>query len=368
MKKYDIESTSDKTADVQASVLGESPGGRTRNVAQGTLVKNANEPKAAVKVTLLHQRKKKDDAWADDSSAAFNTLKAGESAKFALSTEETLELYKDLVAWYAIYDEKKIPWGKEEVVVGFPHELLNISGDRAKVLKGLVDNKAYTEEFWKLVRDNAPELATKLGKARLQEEREKALVEFKKGIDELRGERDFWDRFFQDNKWIFGYGLNYQFLGDVEGQPNYGGADVSGKGTQRGDTLLASAGKARFTVLVEIKAPGTALLDAKSYRNGAYAPSKELAGAIAQVQVNANQWEVEGSRTDKNREKLEEEGVYTVAPRSIVVIGLTSDLDERDKRRSFELLRRTLKAPEVITFDELYERAAFIVGEGKDSS
>jgi hypothetical protein len=36
----------------------------------------------------------------------------------------------------------------------------------------------------------------------------------------------------------------------------------------------------------------------------------------------------------------------------------------KDKIRSFELLRKKLK-PEIITFDELYERAKFIVHHNK---
>ena len=33
----------------------------------------------------------------------------------------------------------------------------------------------------------------------------------------------------------------------------------------------------------------------------------------------------------------------------------------KDKLRSFELLRKNIVSPEIITFDELYERARFIV-------
>ena len=66
--------------------------------------------------------------------------------------------------------------------------------------------------------------------------------------------------FFFENEWIFGYGLNYQFLDLITDQPNYGGADFTGSGTQRGDFLAHTEGAARFTVLVEIKTPVTYLL------------------------------------------------------------------------------------------------------------
>jgi hypothetical protein len=39
-----------------------------------------------------------------------------------------------------------------------------------------------------------------------------------------------------------------------------------------------------------------------------------------------------------------------------------------DQYRSFELLRRHTTRPEIITFDELYERAKFIVANEGDNS
>jgi hypothetical protein len=36
-------------------------------------------------------------------------------------------------------------------------------------------------------------------------------------------------------------------------------------------------------------------------------------------------------------------------------------LDSISKRNTFELFRRNITSPEILTFDELYERAKFIV-------
>jgi hypothetical protein len=43
------------------------------------------------------------------------------------------------------------------------------------------------------------------------------------------------------------------------------------------------------------------------------------------------------------------------------VFGHTYQLDNRDKRNTFEAFRSNIKNPEIVTFDELYERAKFIV-------
>ncbi len=61
--------------------------------------------------------------------------------------------------------------------------------------------------------------------------------------------------------------------------------------------------------------------------------------------------------------------IYTVQPKGLLVIGNTTELSEnRDKRNSFERFRRNLQNPEIITFDELKERAEFIVNEPDNSS
>jgi len=87
--------------------------------------------------------------------------------------------------------------------------------------------------------------------------------------------------------------------------------------------------------------------------------SNELSGVISQVQINCAKWEINGSREDDNRDRLD--GIYTVTPRGIMVVGNTNQLNNRNKINSFERNRNAIQNPEVITFDELYQRARFIV-------
>ncbi|WP_299655065.1 Shedu anti-phage system protein SduA domain-containing protein, partial [uncultured Jannaschia sp.] len=54
--------------------------------------------------------------------------------------------------------------------------------------------------------------------------------------------------------------------------------------------------------------------------------------------------------------------IYAVEPRSYLVVGDQAELrGNDDKVACFELYRRNMRAPEIITFDELYERANCIV-------
>ncbi|MFI6509639.1 Shedu anti-phage system protein SduA domain-containing protein [Streptosporangium sp. NPDC050855] len=58
--------------------------------------------------------------------------------------------------------------------------------------------------------------------------------------------------------------------------------------------------------------------------------------------------------------------VSTVKSRQVVVVGHTGEFESagrlnHEKVSSFELYRRSVSDVEIITFDELYERACFII-------
>ena len=250
--------------------------------------------------------------------------------------------------------------GKKKLVVADEREILQVPQRRRKVIERLIhDNHA--DEVWQELVSNHPDLATRLSLARVQDSRRKTVDEFCKHLTLGDWAEPEWQGFFVRNTWIFGYGLNYRFLHLLQAQPSYGGADVSGKGTEKGDFLTATEAVTRFTVLVEIKRPDTRLLADKAYRNQAWPPSIQMAGGVAQLQANCRRWEIEGSRAEANAQLIAE-GIHTLKPRGILVIGNTAELaGDRDKINSFENYRRSLVIPEILTFDELCERAKFIV-------
>jgi len=174
------------------------------------------------------------------------------------------------------------------------------------------------------------------------------------------GDEAIWQYFFKENQWIFGYGLKYQFLSLITDQPHYGGESVAGTGDQRGDYLMVTEADKRFTVLVEIKTPQTDLVGAE-IRSGIHRVGIALVDGVSQLQINCKTWETEGSRTEANRELATQDSFYTHEPRAILVIGHTQQLDNLNKRNSFEIFRVNLRSPEILTFDELYQRAKYIV-------
>ncbi|MAA87583.1 MAG: hypothetical protein CME39_07995 [Haliea sp.] len=180
-----------------------------------------------------------------------------------------------------------------------------------------------------------------------------------------------WQKYFEKNPWVFGYGLGYLFLSSLDDkklEQVVRGHSVDSHG-KRIDALMKTKGIISNLCFVEIKTHTTALLEAKPYRSGCWAPSKEFAGAIAQVQGTvASAVENLSSKINPSDSEGNPTGeeIYNYQPKSYLVIGSMSEfLSEhgvnKEKLRSFELLRKNITNPEIITFDELYERAKFIV-------
>lgn len=182
---------------------------------------------------------------------------------------------------------------------------------------------------------------------------------------------DVWQKFFERNQWIFGYGISYVFTTSLDGQ--------SLQQTLRGSSLVSPGKipdgimKTRAAVsalcLVEIKKSSTELLKSSAYRKGAWAPSNELSGAVAQCQETLRAAaEVLGThhrfKDDQGNPTGEE--LMSVQPRSFLIVGSLTEFQSEhginsERYQSFEGFRRNLRQPEILTFDELYERARFIV-------
>lgn len=185
---------------------------------------------------------------------------------------------------------------------------------------------------------------------------------------------DVWQRFFEANKWIFGYGLNYFFNDSLEGkklEQIVSGFNFSEKG-KRIDALMKSRGIISSICLGEIKLHTSELLKSvkKSYRPESWAISAELAGGVAQIQRSAQKLiETFGaSKVDiKNEEGyLTGEELYLYNPKSFLIIGSLKEFHgekgiNKEKYSSFEMFRKNITNPEILTFDELYERAKYIV-------
>lgn len=135
-----------------------------------------------------------------------------------------------------------------------------------------------------------------------------------------------WQTFFEKNPWIFGYGLGYVFLSSLDDkklEQIVQGFNINGYG-KRVDGLMKTKGVISNLCFVEIKTDSTNLLEITSYRSGCYAASRELVGAIAQVQgtvaAAVKSLSEKLSITDKSGNHTGEE-IYSYQPKAFLVIG-----------------------------------------------
>ena len=181
-----------------------------------------------------------------------------------------------------------------------------------------------------------------------------------------------WQKFFEDNQWVLGYGLSYVFstsLDDHKLEQVVSGFDFN-QGGKRADSLLKTRGALSSFALVEIKTPQTELINRTSaYRKNVWSASSELTGGIAQAQKTslALTKKIIGQLKITNSDGFPTgEIIHSYLPKSYLIIGRLDQFIKdgqinEEQFGSFELLRRNIGSPEIITYDELYERAKFII-------
>lgn len=174
-----------------------------------------------------------------------------------------------------------------------------------------------------------------------------------------------WQHFFMRNEWIFGYGLDYRFQGILQKEFHASDTNASGRNGVIADFLL---GDRRFTTFVELKLPTTELFASNQNRAQTWRLSNSLIDAYSQIleQKASGQIKIETTK------ELLDDFNHQISQRSydsriILIIGCwdqisSNALGERlIKEKTFELFRRDSRNVDIVTYDELYERASFIV-------
>lgn len=191
-----------------------------------------------------------------------------------------------------------------------------------------------------------------------------ALLEFEGMLGRSLKEAE-WQAYFERNPWVFGHGLNYVFLDRVgsklETRTTGAAFDRPGK---TADGLMRTRAEISQYVLIEIKRDATKLLQADRYRSGCWAVSDELSAAVTQTHKTVHEFARNRFKDVLKDEAGNDTGevVHSVDPRSYLVVGNMSELrGNGDKITCFELYRRNIRSPEILTFDELFHRARCIV-------
>lgn len=195
---------------------------------------------------------------------------------------------------------------------------------------------------------------------------ENYLPEYKKEIIRNEHVKDelAWQYFFDKNPWIFGYGLDYRFMGILQKEFSASGTEADGSGQVNGDFLI---GDKKFTTFVELKKPNTPLFKKNTIRSGAWQLSTDLMEAKSQILEQKASGQIKMERETIHDGDGKEIKQKSYDSKVILIIGNwgqiegDTDLEKQTKIKTLELFRRDSRNIEIITYDELYDRAKYIV-------
>lgn len=183
-------------------------------------------------------------------------------------------------------------------------------------------------------------------------------------------DESLWQHYFEKNTWIFGYGLEYIINIPLENkklEQVVDGYDIVNRG-KRIDALMKSKGIVNHLCFAEIKTHKTKLLNS-AYRPNVFPPTNELSGGISQihktVQSSLENLTNRITPADSSGNPTGED-IFLYKPKSFLLVGSLQEFEtengvNKEKYSSFELYRNSIKDIEIITFDELLERAKFIL-------
>jgi hypothetical protein len=152
----------------------------------------------------------------------------------------------------------------------------------------------------------------------------------------VRGKEAVWQKFFEKNSWIFGYGLNYIFTTQLDNkklEQVTTGYSIQESG-KRVDALMKTRGFISSLCFVEIKTHVTPLLSTDLYRSECWRISDELSGSVSQVQKTVQK----ALKTIHTKTELSDhngdptgEMVFLYQPKSYVVIGSLGEFAVENK-------------------------------------
>lgn len=220
------------------------------------------------------------------------------------------------------------------------------------------------QERERLLRDVQPELSQ--NEINLLLGRRQGLEEFERELAEGSWSETSWQDFFERQSWVFGYGLDYRIMRPFDREMVVGAGGTDDRDRPTVDYLMNFTD---YSVLVEIKRPDTPIFaQRRAGRSGTWRFSNEFMDAVSQVLEQKAEWLLQ-AQTGQNHDKSGERKLETRTrdPKAILVIGSAAEIsavgnrrDAEVRRDTFELFRRDTRNLDIVTFDELLDRARFI--------
>ncbi|SDL59961.1 Shedu immune nuclease family protein [Kriegella aquimaris] len=181
-------------------------------------------------------------------------------------------------------------------------------------------------------------------------------------------EESTWQAFFERNEWILGLGMDYKFQRILQKEANVSDQDLSSGNSVITDFLLSDS---KFVTFVELKKPTTPLFGKDKNRSGAWSLSRDLQNACSQIleQKAAGLIKFDKPQEDGDGNLIAEKAYDS---KTIIILGNWMELESsenyqesRIKKKTLELYRNDSRNIQILTYDELFERAKFIVNNLK---
>lgn len=186
-----------------------------------------------------------------------------------------------------------------------------------------------------------------------------------------QGQEAIWHHFFKNNEWIIGLNVDLKFIRDFLSEQRVGNPDSKGSGSPKLDLL----GISYFTTLIELKTSDTKIFKEKKMsksRANTWDFSKDFIEAYSQALAQRTELLVPKDIITEQKGILDRKINRILDPKSILIIGNRNKEfphirnQEFDvKSDCFERVRRDSRNIEIITYDELFERAFHIVYQDK---
>ena len=193
---------------------------------------------------------------------------------------------------------------------------------------------------------------------------------YRKRYDLREGEEYIWHHFLKKNDWILGLNIDLKFVIEFLDEQKIGFEDSKGAGSPQTDLL----GISEFTTLVELKHTTTNIFKIEKSKGRANTWDFTSHFIEGVSQCLGQKFELDKSFDQKQFIKedltlLDKCGIQSVDPQSILLIGNkkrefpinTNDRTNLIKNKTLQRFRRNTRNIDVLTYDELFERAYHIV-------
>lgn len=187
-------------------------------------------------------------------------------------------------------------------------------------------------------------------------------------IPSSKGDEAIWHHFLKTNDWIIGLN-DLIFIDHLINEAKVGVEDTNGKGSPKADFI----GISNYTTLIELKTSDTKIFKEVSNkgRTNTWEFSSDFISGVSQCLGQKSVWDTSYLNKDmvNDNNKIEsKDEIYNQDVKSIFIIGTRykefphdNNKDHKIKSQTFELFRRNNRNIEILTYDELFERAYHIV-------